>query len=132
MECVLSREVTAPVSASQLDIREIEAPRVQARQAIGVFDSGSGGMVTASHLAGMRHDVAVVFFGDTANLPYGKKMQVAAELAYDKTRVQHRDPPLDLPHAVEIVARDAQKLVAAVDVAHILDDEGQVKLEWRD
>jgi glutamate racemase len=31
---------------------------------------------------------------------------------------------------VEIVARAAQKLVAAVDVAHILDGKGNVKPEW--
>jgi hypothetical protein len=36
-----------------------------------------------------------------------------------------------LPHGVEVVARDAQKLVAAVDVEHILDAEGNVKPEWR-
>jgi glutamate racemase len=42
------------------------------------------------------------------------------------------EPPDDLPHAVRIIARDAQLLVAAVDVAHILDHEGLVKPEWRD
>ncbi|HSD18157.1 MAG TPA: hypothetical protein VLC71_12980 [Thermomonas sp.] len=46
--------------------------------------------------------------------------------------VRNWEPPTDLPHGVEIVARDAQKLVAAVDVAHILDEEGLVKPEWRE
>ena len=32
---------------------------------------------------------------------------------------------------MEIVARDAQQLVAAVDRAHILDGDGNVKPEWR-
>ena len=41
------------------------------------------------------------------------------------------EPPEDLPHGVEVIARDAQKLVAAVDVEHILDAEGNVKPEWR-
>ena len=54
-------------------------PTVQARQAIGVFDSGSGGMVAAAYLTRMLRDagqdVSVLFFGDTANLPYGKKTQ---------------------------------------------------------
>ncbi len=46
--------------------------------------------------------------------------------------VRHWEPPEELPQDVEVVARDAQKLVAAVDVAHILDEEGRVKPEWRD
>jgi glutamate racemase len=46
--------------------------------------------------------------------------------------VRHWEPPDELPQDVEVVARDAQKLVAAVDVAHILDEEGRVKPEWRD
>lgn len=264
------------------EIREADRPAVQARQAIGVFDSGSGGMVAASYLSRILRDtgenLSVVFFGDTANLPYGKKtqekvaelsdaiigqlaplcpvigiacntasaswmrhgrvgksdgwprvfsvVQVAAELAYERARVlpdaktgrrrkvigvlgteltaeiqshaerivechraalsraigyelplvpyaftdtgaapqlpesvidyahtphiavmredepepggttragvQNWEPPADLPHGVEIVARDAQRLVAAVDVAHILDAEGHVKPEWRE
>ena len=45
--------------------------------------------------------------------------------------IMNWEPPSDLPHGVEILARDAQKLVAAVDVAHILDAGGNVKAEWR-
>jgi hypothetical protein len=33
----------------RVEIEEVECPTVQARQAIGVFDSGSGGMVAAAH-----------------------------------------------------------------------------------
>jgi glutamate racemase len=268
--------------ATRIEILEVEIPAVQAKQAIGVFDSGSGGMVAAAYLTRMLrdsgHDLSVIFFGDTANLPYGKKtqeqvaglsdailtrlapfcpvvgiacntasaswshfgrvgkgnggprvfsvVQIAAELAYDRARtlleaksnrrrktigvlgteltaeiqshaegivechraalsrafglelplvpyafaegglaptlpagvidyartphvaviredepgpggttragVRHWEPPNDLPHDVEVVARDAQKLVAAVDVAHILDADGNVKPEWRE
>jgi len=263
----------------------VRSIQILAKQAIGVFDSGSGGMVTASWLLKMLRDagldgVSVVFFGDTANLPYGTKTQeqvaklsdaiierlssycpvlgiacntasaswahfgsagkdggprqprvfsvveVAARQAYDRARVlpdpkmkrgrktigvlgteltaeiqshaeriverhrqvlseaighqlplvpyifgrddieptlppdlidyqhtphiavfredepgpggttragvRHWTPPGNLPHDVEIIARAAQKLVAAVDVAHILDAEGQVKPEWRE
>jgi glutamate racemase len=266
---------------ARIEIQEVESPTVQAKQAIGVFDSGSGGMVAAAYLTRILRDakenLSVIFFGDTANLPYGKKtqqqvavlsdaiisrlapfcpvigiacntasaswarfgkvgkgegwphvfsvVQIAAELAYERARtllepklkrrrktigvlgteltaeiqshaekivechraalsrafghelplvpyafaeggiapqlaagvidyartphvaviredepgpggttragVQHWEPPEDLPHGVEVVARDAQKLVAAVDVAHILDAEGHVKPEWR-
>lgn len=265
----------------RIEIQEVESPTVQAKQAIGVFDSGSGGMVAAAYLTRILRDakenLSVIFFGDTANLPYGKKtqeqvaglsdaiisrlapfcpvigiacntasaswarfgkvgkgegwphvfsvVQIAAELAYERARtllepklkrrrktigvlgteltaqiqshaekivechraalsrafghelplvpyafaeggiapqlaagvidyartphvaviredepgpggttragIQHWEPPEDLPHGVEVVARDAQKLVAAVDAAHILDAEGNVKPEWR-
>ena len=64
---------------ARIDIQEVERPTVQARQAIGVFDSGSGGMVAAAYLSRILRDagesLSVVFFGDTANLPYGKKTQ---------------------------------------------------------
>jgi glutamate racemase len=265
----------------RIEIEEVERPTVQARQAIGVFDSGSGGMVAAAHLSRIlgdaKENLSVIFFGDTANLPYGKKtqeqvaalsdaiisrlapscpvigiacntasaswarfgkvgkgqgwphvfsvVQIAAELAYERARtlletkskrrrktigvlgteltaqiqshaekivechratlsraighelplvpyafaeggiapqlaagvidyertphvavlredepgpggttragIRHWEPPQDLPHGVEIVARDAQQLVAAVDVTHILDSEGNVKPQWR-
>jgi glutamate racemase len=267
---------------AQIEIHKVKRPTVQARQAIGVFDSGSGGMVAAAYLSRILRDagenLSVVFFGDTANLPYGKKteqqvatlsdsiisrlaplcpvvgiacntasaswahfgtvgktdgwprvfsvVQVAAELAYERSRtlqepklkrrrktigvlgteltaeiqshaerivechraalsrayghqlplvpygfgtggltpqlpegvidykrtphiavvredepgpggttragVFHWEPPEELPHGVEIVARDAQKLVAAVDIEKILDATGNVKPEWRE
>lgn len=260
-------------------------PSIVGKSAIGVFDSGSGGMVTASWLTKMladagHNDISVVFFGDTANLPYGTKTQehvaelsdaiigrlssycpvlgiacntasaswahfgkagkdgsprqpkvlsvvdVAARQAYDRARVlvdpkmrrrrktigvlgteltaeiqshaerivelhrqalseqighelplvpyrfgtneveptlpsdlidyrhtphiallredeegpggttragvRHWEPPEDMPHDVEVVARAAQRLVTAVDVAHILDAEGRVKPEWQE
>src|SRR5882672_494298 len=278
--------------SEELDMTDVLQPvdraetvQILAKQAIGVFDSGSGGMVTASWLLKMLRDagldgLSVVFFGDTANLPYGTKTQeqvaklsdsiidrlsahcpvlgiacntasaswahygtagkdggprqprvfsvveVAARQAYERARilpdptmkrgrktigvlgteltaeiqshaeriverhrqvlsaaighelplvpyvfgrddleptlpadlidyqhtphiaviredepgpggttragVRHWTPPPHLPHDVEIIARAAQKLVAAVDVAHILDADGQVKLEWRE
>ncbi|MES2708766.1 MAG: hypothetical protein V4726_19380 [Verrucomicrobiota bacterium] len=274
-----------PVSGPPSDdwrVESVPTPRISARQAIGVFDSGSGGMVAAAFLARIladnRQAASVVFFGDTANLPYGTKEQevvaglsdsiierlsplcpvigiacntasaawahfgragksgenvrvfsvvrTAAEQAYQRARIgldpdmkrrrktigvlgtqltasiqshaeqivelhrealsgaighqlplvpytfgsngilpqlppelidytrtphmaviredenspggttragiRHWEPPAHLPHDVEIVARDAQQLVAAVDVIHILDGEGRVKPEYRD
>jgi glutamate racemase len=265
---------------ARFEIEEVDSPTVQARQAIGVFDSGSGGMVAAAYLARMLREagenLSVIFFGDTANLPYGEKtqaqvavladaiigrlapfcpvigiacntasaswahlgkvgkadgwprvfnvVQIGAELAYERARtllepeskrrrktigvlgtdltaaiqshaerivechrsalsrafghelplvpygfaengivpqlpagvidyahtahvaviredesapggttradLRHWDPPEDLPHDVEIISRDAHKLVAAVDVSHIVDAEGNVKPEW--
>jgi len=275
-----TQEAGAP--HAQIKVHKVECPAVQARQAIGIFDSGSGGMVTSAFLSRILRDtgenLSVIFFGDTANLPYGKKteqevaklsdsiisrlmpfcpvigiacntasaswahfgtvgkanawprvlsvVQVAAELAYERARTMldpktkrrrktigvlgteltaeiqshaerivechrttlsraygyqlplvhysfgaegitpqlpesvidykrtphiavvredepgpggttragifHWEPPEDLPHGVEIVARDAQKLVAAVDIENILDADGNVKPEWRE
>ena len=266
---------------SEFQMHDVDELPLTANQAIGVFDSGSGGMVTAAFIARMLPDTgaaaSVVFFGDTEHLPYGKRTQqnvaelsddiierlaptcpvigiacntasaawsnlgkagkggtgpqvfsvvkVAAELGYERARTVvdprlkgrvkvigvlgteltasiqshaeqivelHRaalsraighelplipyefgsrgllptlpasvidyrrtphvgvlredeeapggttramivnwTPPEDLPHAVRIIARDAQRLVAAVDVAHILDQDGLVKPEWR-
>ena len=45
--------------------------------------------------------------------------------------VMHWTPPDHIPQGVVIIARDAQKLVAAVDVAHVLDADGLVKPEFR-
>ncbi len=48
-----------------------------------------------------------------------------------RAAVRNLDVPLHLPQAVVIVARDAQKLVAAVDVHHVLDEAGQLRPEWQ-
>lgn len=75
---------STPAPQPQVQIHKVEHPTIQARQAIGVFDSGSGGMVAASYVSRIVRDagenISIVFFGDTANLPYGKKTeeQVAA------------------------------------------------------
>jgi hypothetical protein len=41
---------------ARIEIEEVESPTVQAKQAIGVFDSGSGGMVAAAHLTRILRD----------------------------------------------------------------------------
>lgn len=40
---------------------------------IGIFDSGLGGLWAARRLRALRPDVSIVYFGDTAHLPYGDK-----------------------------------------------------------
>src|SRR4051794_17070919 len=69
-----------PDMTDALQPADAQVIQILARQAIGVFDSGSGGMVTAAWLQKMLRDaglagISVVFFGDTANLPYGTKTQ---------------------------------------------------------
>jgi hypothetical protein len=37
-------------TSARVEIQKVESPTVQAKQAIGVFDSGSGGMLAAAYL----------------------------------------------------------------------------------
>lgn len=40
---------------------------------VGLFDSGLGGLITARYLHQLRPDLALLYYGDTAHLPYGDK-----------------------------------------------------------
>jgi glutamate racemase len=60
-------------------IDELDELPVAPHLGIGVFDSGSGGMVTASYVARMLEEAdlpaSTVFFGDTKHLPYGTRTE---------------------------------------------------------
>ena len=45
---------------TRVEIQEVESPAVLARQAIGVFDSGSGGMVAAAYLSRILRDAGEI------------------------------------------------------------------------
>lgn len=40
---------------------------------VGIFDSGLGGLLTARLLREKRPDITILYYGDTAHLPYGDK-----------------------------------------------------------
>jgi len=40
---------------------------------IGVFDSGLGGLLTARYIKTFAPEVRILYYGDTAHLPYGDK-----------------------------------------------------------
>ena len=42
---------------------------------IGVFDSGAGGLTVVRHIMEMMPDENILYFGDTAHLPYGTKSE---------------------------------------------------------
>lgn len=42
---------------------------------IGVFDSGAGGLTVVKHIMEMMPDENILYFGDTAHLPYGSKSE---------------------------------------------------------
>ena len=47
--------------------------RPQAYQPIGIFDSGIGGLTVAKAVMTVLPNESIVYFGDTAHLPYGDK-----------------------------------------------------------
>ncbi|MEA3445580.1 MAG: glutamate racemase [Bacteroidota bacterium] len=46
---------------------------VDRKQAIGIFDSGIGGLTVASAIRNLLPQENMIYFGDTAHLPYGDK-----------------------------------------------------------
>jgi glutamate racemase len=52
---------------------EAALPRLKARSPIGVFDSGLGGLTVFKALARRMPEESLVYFGDTAHVPYGSK-----------------------------------------------------------
>ena len=43
------------------------------KQAIGIFDSGAGGLTVAAAVKNLLPEEKIIYFGDTAHLPYGDK-----------------------------------------------------------
>ena len=67
------------------------------RQPIGVFDSGIGGMTVVRALLQELPHENIVYFGDTARVPYGPKSpQVVREYALQDTEIL-------LQHDVKII-----------------------------
>lgn len=54
-------------------------PSSPARQPIGVFDSGIGGLTVAAELRRILPHEAIYYIGDTARVPYGGKSQATIE-----------------------------------------------------
>ena len=40
---------------------------------IGIFDSGIGGLTVAKAISGLLPDETLIYYGDTAHVPYGDK-----------------------------------------------------------
>lgn len=49
------------------------APTVTPRSPIGIFDSGIGGLTVANAIVQYLPEEEIIYFGDTAHLPYGDK-----------------------------------------------------------
>jgi glutamate racemase len=53
--------------------------QVSANQPIGIFDSGIGGLTVAHALVNLLPKENIIYFGDTAHLPYGDKSAAAIQ-----------------------------------------------------
>src|SRR5258708_35075671 len=64
-----------PSARSAASQRRMEAalPRLKPRSPIGVFDSGLGGLTVFKALARRMPEESLIYFGDTAHVPYGSK-----------------------------------------------------------
>src|SRR6476661_7534281 len=60
--CAMTTAASAPSAAASL-----------ASRPIGMFDSGIGGLTVARAVARLLPQERIVYFGDTAHLPYGQK-----------------------------------------------------------
>src|ERR1700746_3044125 len=53
--------------------------KIAASQPIGVFDSGIGGLTVAHAIKTLLPQENMIYFGDTAHLPYGDKSEAAIQ-----------------------------------------------------
>src|SRR5690349_17045844 len=53
--------------------------KLEKRHPIGVFDSGIGGLTVAHAIKKLLPGESLVYFGDTAHLPYGDKSEAAIQ-----------------------------------------------------
>jgi glutamate racemase len=54
---------------------------------IGIFDSGIGGLTVVRHLITSLRNESIVYFGDTARVPYGSKsVETVRRFAFEDTR----------------------------------------------
>ena len=67
------------------------------KKPIGVFDSGLGGLTVVRHLRRLLPDENIVYFGDTARVPYGSKSKEAV------TRFSRENCRLLLSHDVKAI-----------------------------
>ena len=53
--------------------------KLSKEQPIGVFDSGIGGLTVAHAIRQLLPNESMIYFGDTAHLPYGEKSEAAIQ-----------------------------------------------------
>ena len=48
--------------------------------AIGIFDSGIGGLTVANAIKNVLPNESIIYFGDTEHLPYGEKSKQSIQI----------------------------------------------------
>jgi glutamate racemase len=83
---------------------------------LGVFDSGIGGLTVLSELRRRLRGANFVYFGDTANVPYGGKSPTHVKQLSRLAALQFRDKKVD----ALIVACNTASSVALPDIRDVL------------
>ena len=71
--------IATSISASTASLAATAAVAAAAARPIGIFDSGIGGLTVARAVAQALPHERLVYFGDTAHLPYGDKSTAAIQ-----------------------------------------------------
>ncbi|MCG8377038.1 MAG: glutamate racemase, partial [Chlorobiales bacterium] len=67
---------------------------ISASSPVGVFDSGIGGLTVVRAIQALLPSEQIIYFGDTARVPYGSKSQVTIrKYAQDDTGILMKYQP---------------------------------------
>jgi len=91
-------------------------------QPIGVFDSGVGGLTVASAISAILPNEKIIYFGDTAHLPYGDKSSEA--IRFYSTRIA--DFLLEQKCKIVIIACNTASAVANEAVIQHIENKALV------
>ena len=64
---------------------------------VGVFDSGVGGLTVAREISRQLPNENIVYFGDTARVPYGSKSQNRIFRGYSESSIRKQIAEYDYP-----------------------------------
>jgi glutamate racemase len=111
----MPHESSKQATSKQATSKQATSKQATSKQAIGVFDSGVGGLTTVRKLVNMLPNERVLYFGDTARVPYGNKT-AATVSAYSCECVDFL-----LQHSVKlvIIACNTASALAIEAVQHI-------------
>jgi glutamate racemase len=103
------------------------------KQAIGVFDSGVGGLTTVRKLVNMLPNERVLYFGDTARVPYGNKTATTVS-AYSCECVDfllHRSVKLVIIacNTASALAIEAVQRISPVPVVGVIEPAAEAALK---
>ncbi len=92
---------------------------MQAHQPIGVFDSGIGGLTVANAISNAMPNEQLIYFGDTAHLPYGDKSPEA--IKYYSLKITRF--LMDQGCKVIVIACNTASSLAYQDVLQFMGDQ---------